>query len=135
MNSCSDLSACAPANTAVATPTRHSIPAPQFLRPRANITSSEEGYVVSLDLPGVKRENLEISFENSELTIVGRRPAPAGDATVLHRESRTGDFRRVFELDANIDATRIGAKLEDGVLTLTLPKAERARARKIEIAA
>lgn len=130
MNSCT--TEIAPSQTA-ATPARTA--APQFLRPRANIVSNENGYVLSLDLPGVKRSDLEISFENGELTIVGRRPANASQATVLHRESRTGDYRRVFELDATIDATAIGAKLEDGVLTLTLPKAERAKSRKIEITA
>lgn len=127
MSTCTDLS-----TSTHAAPARQ---AQQFLRPRANIVSNEQGYVLTLDLPGVKRSDLELSFENGELTIVGRRPAPANEATVLHRESRVGDYRRVFELDASIDATAISASLEDGVLTVTLPKAERAKPRKIEIVA
>ena len=52
---------------------------------------------------------------------------------MLYRESRPADFRRVFEVDGSIDATHIGAGLDQGLLTLTLPKAEAAKPRKIEI--
>jgi HSP20 family protein len=54
-------------------------------------------------------------------------------AEVLYRESRPSDYRRVFELDPAIDSSKISAKMEQGVLTLTLPKTEKVKPRKIEI--
>jgi len=62
--------------------------------------------------------------ENNELTVTGRRSMPAVEGTLLHRESRPENFRRTFELDPSIDAEKISAKIEHGVVSLTLPKAE-----------
>ena len=85
--------------------------------------------------PGVSKENLEMWVENNELTIVGRRSMPIQSrARSLHRESRTENFRRSFELDPSIDAGKISAKIEQGVVTLTLPKAEQVKPRKIAVA-
>lgn len=109
--------------------------AENFLRPAASVTSTNDGYVVTLDLPGVRKSDLEIHLENGELTITGRRAQGPTDSTLVYRESAAGAFRRVFELDSAIDANKIAAKLEDGVLLVQLPKGEQARARKIEIAA
>jgi len=81
-------------------------------------------------MPGVNKEGLEISVENNELTIVGRRSLPAGEGTVIHRESRPENYRRAFELDPSIDANKISAKIDQGVVTLTLPKAEHVKPRK-----
>src|SRR5437762_3491656 len=79
------------------------------------------------------KEGLEISVENNELTILGRRSLPTVDGTVIHRESRTNSFRRTFELDPSIDTGNISAKIEQGVVTLTLPKAEQVKPRKIQV--
>ena len=106
-----------------------------FLRPSASVTSTNDGYVVALDLPGVRKSDLEINLENGELTVTGRRAQGPTDSTLVYRESQAGAFRRVFELDPAIDGSKIAARLEDGVLTIQLPKGEQARARKIEIAA
>jgi HSP20 family protein len=63
---------------------------------------------------------------------VGRRaPAPVGNP--LYRESQTADFRRVFELDPSIESGKINARIEEGILTLTLPKAEKVKPRKITV--
>jgi HSP20 family protein len=72
--------------------------------------------------------------ENNELTIVGRRSLPAVDGTLLHRESRSENFRRTFELDPSIEAEKISAKIEHGVVSLSLPKAEQVKPRKITVA-
>ncbi len=115
------------------TPTR------RYARPAASITETADGFVVQVEMPGVNRQGLEITFENGELTLVGHRaPASAGQEGTptpepLYRESRQSDFRRVFEVDSTIDAARIGANLEQGLLTLSLPKAEAAKPRRIEI--
>jgi HSP20 family protein len=85
-------------------------------------------------MPGVSKENLEMWVENNELTILGRRCMPSVEGTLIHRESRSENFRRSFELDPSIDAGKISAKIEQGVVTLTLPKAEQVKPRKIAVA-
>ena len=104
----------------------------QYVRPRANITENDGGYLVEVEMPGVNKSGLEITFENGELTLVGHRTAPV-QSELLYRESHPADFRRVFEVDSTIDAANIRAQLEQGLLTLTLPKAEAAKPRRIEI--
>lgn len=105
----------------------------QFLAPTASVVENNDGYTLQLEMPGVNKEGLEVSFENNELTLTGRRSLPVIDGTVIHRESRRENFRRTFELDPSIDADRISAKIEQGIVTLTLPKAEKVKPRKIAV--
>ena len=106
----------------------------QYVRPRAHVTETSNEFLLQVELPGVRRDGLEVSFENGELAITGHRtPFQADGAETIYRESRQADFRRVFELDPTVDATKIQARLEQGVLTLALPKAEAARPRRIEV--
>jgi HSP20 family protein len=107
--------------------------AEQFIAPPASVTDSAEGYTLEIEMPGVKKDGLDISFENNELTIIGRRSLPAVEGTLLHHESRAENFRRTFELDPSIDANKITAKIEQGLVTLTLPKAEHVKPRKINV--
>ena len=105
----------------------------EFLAPFASIFETTDGYTLEVEMPGVNREGLDISIENNELTLTGRRSLPAVDGTVLHRESRRENFRRTFELDPSIDGNRITAKIDQGVVTLTLPKSEEVKPRKITV--
>jgi HSP20 family protein len=107
----------------------------EFYVPPVNISETNDQYVVEADLPGVTKDGLEITVEDNELTIVGRRTDFHGvpNAEVLYQESRPGDFRRVFELDPTVDTSKITAKMQQGVLTLTLPKAEKVKPRKITV--
>ena len=105
----------------------------QFIAPVATVLENGDGYTLQVEMPGVNKEGLEMWVENNELTILGRRSASAVSGTVLHRESRRENFRRSFELDPSIDAGRISAKIEQGVVTLTLPKAEQVKPRKITV--
>jgi HSP20 family protein len=99
-----------------------------------NIFESKDGYVLEAELPGVTKEGLEILLEDSELTLVGRRyPETADNAELVYRESSPYDFRRVFTLDPTIETSKIAAKIEDGVLVLNLPKAERVKPRRIAV--
>jgi len=107
--------------------------AEQFTTPPAWVTEIGDGYMLEIEMPGVKKDGLEISFENNELTIIGRRSLPAVEGTLLHRESRPENFRRAFELDPSIDADKISAKIDQGLVTLTLPKAEHVKPRKIAV--
>jgi HSP20 family protein len=105
----------------------------QFIAPAATVLENTDGYTLEVEMPGVTKENLEMWVEKNELTILGRRSTPAVDGTLLHRESRSENFRRSFELDPSIDAGKIIAKIEQGVVTLTLPKAEQVKPRKIAV--
>jgi HSP20 family protein len=104
-----------------------------FVAPEVNIFESQDGYVLQAEIPGVGREGLEISVEGTELTIVGHRVPEELKAQVLHRESSAADYRRVFELDPAIDTAQIEAKVDQGVLTIRLPKSERVKPRKITV--
>ena len=107
--------------------------AEQFNTPPASVTEIADGYMLEIEMPGVKKDGLEISVENNELTIIGRRSLPAMEATLIHRESRPENFRRTFELDPSIDANKISAKIDQGLVSLTLPKAEHVKPRKIAV--
>jgi HSP20 family protein len=107
--------------------------AEQFMTPPASVTEIGDGYTLEIEMPGVKKDGLEISVENNELTIIGRRSLPAVEGTVVHRESRPENFRRMFEIDPSIDAEKISAKIDQGLVTLTLPKAEHVKPRKISV--
>lgn len=107
--------------------------AEQFITPPASVTEIADGYMLEIEMPGVTKDGLEISVENNELTIIGRRSLPAMEGTLLHRESRPENFRRAFELDPSIDANKISAKIDQGLVTLTLPKAEHVKPRKITV--
>lgn len=104
-----------------------------FMSPDVNIFETENGYVLEAEMPGVNKDNLEVTLDANSLTIVGHRPDDAPQATLLYRESRPADFRRVFELDPAIDTARIHAQMTQGLLTLELPKTEAVKPRKIKV--
>ena len=105
----------------------------QFVVPSASVIEAVDGYTLEVEMPGVNKEGLEISVENNELTIIGRRSLRKVEGALLHHESRPVDFRRTFELDPSIDADKISAKVEQGLVTLTLPKTEHVKPRKIAV--
>ena len=84
-------------------------------------------------MAGVNKEGLEISVENGELSITGRKNGAVPEATLVHRESRPNHYRRVFEIDPSIDSAKISARVSQGIVTLTLPKAEEVKPRKITV--
>ncbi len=104
-----------------------------FTTPLANIRETKDGYVLEAEMPGVTKDGLEVTVENGELAIVGRRAAVTEPGRSIYRESRGFDYRRVFELDPSINSGKITAKIEQGVLTLNLPKAESVKPRKIAV--
>ena len=108
-------------------------PRPVFM-PAADIYETKDSIVVLTEMPGVSSEGVDISLERRVLTIRGRS---AGNEHTgyqrVYNEYSDGDYERVFTLSENIDRDRIEATLKDGVLQLVLPKAEAAKARKIEL--
>jgi HSP20 family protein len=107
--------------------------AEQFIAPPASVIEAGNGYTLELEMPGVTKDGLDISVENNELTIIGRRSLPKVEGTLIHHESRPDNFRRTFELDPSIDADKISAKIEQGLVRLTLPKAEHVKPRKVTV--
>jgi HSP20 family molecular chaperone IbpA len=102
--------------------------------PRYGVQETADAFVVTAYLPGVARTDLETSVDGESLTIFGRRTwtAPA-EWTPVYRESRAADYRLVLELDHRVNRDAVKAELQQGVLTLTLPKAEALKPRRIEI--
>jgi len=105
----------------------------EFVAPSVDIFETNEGYLLEAEMPGVNKNGLEITLEGTEITITGHRTnvVPAGEALISER--RPVDYRRTFELDPAIDNSRIAAKMNQGVLTLTLPKSARAKPQKIAV--
>lgn len=100
-----------------------------------DIHETEAGYLLSLDLPGVKKEDIEIESSGNTLIISGTRSHPkALEGVSTHRlERKFGAHKRTFTLPDGIDASKIQANLEDGVLQLSIPKVEAAKPKKIEV--
>jgi HSP20 family protein len=103
--------------------------------PAADIAENENEYSVKLELPGVSKDDVKITMQNSLLTVRGekRREKELKDSS-LHRVERTyGAFQRTFTLPSTVKADRIEASYADGILTITLPKAEEAKPKQIEV--
>ena len=92
-----------------------------------------DAFVIEFDLPGVQPETLDIDVERNVLTVRAERPSKNGDWEMLAAERPTGLFSRQLVLGDNLDLDRLEARYDDGVLRLTVPVAERAKARKIEV--
>lgn len=102
--------------------------------PALNVSEDTEGVVVEAEVPGLQMADLELTIQGDELTIRGRRKAVDGENTVYHRRERgTGEFARFLKLPVEVDADKVAATLTNGVLTITMPKSARAKARKIAV--
>ena len=104
-----------------------------FVAPYVDIESTDSGYVLYAEMPGVNRDGIEITVEDGNLVLLGRRQALSTAGEPLHRETRQHSYRRVYELDPSIDANRISARIEQGILTVNLPKAENLKPRRITL--
>ena len=105
----------------------------EYVSPEVNIFETNDGYVLEAEMPGVNKEGLEITLEGTEITLVGHRQVDPLNGEALFVESRPAEYRRVFELDPAIDASKISARMDQGVLTLTLPKSEQVKPRTIKV--
>lgn len=107
----------------------------QTRRPAYTVNEAADAYAVTVQLPGVAKDGLEITAEDGQVRIVGRRAwrQPAG-WTALHRESADAAYELVLTHDNSIDVEKVAAELTDGVLRVSFPKAEAAKPRKITVA-
>ena len=109
------------------------VPARRFL-PVTDIFETDDALRVILEMPGVDKDNVDLRVENDVLTIEGQVDFTKYQGlTPLYTEYNVGNYARSFELSSKIDQERIGAELKDGVITLVLPKAEKAKPRKIMV--
>lgn len=103
--------------------------------PSINISEDKDAYYVSAELPGVKSADLDLSVTANQLTLSGERKISeqATDVRYHRREREAGRFSRAIALPGDVNAEGVKAKLADGVLTVTVPKAEKTRPRQINI--
>jgi HSP20 family protein len=99
----------------------------------AYVTANE--IVVLANMPGVKPEAVEITLEGDTLTIKGERPAPLGNVDYVMQERTFGKFQRTLNINIPVDADKAEARYENGLLTLTIPKAEAVRPKTIQVTA
>ncbi len=95
-------------------------------RPSSDIRVTNDHYLVSFDMPGVKKEDIKIEVQSNQLVITGERSRQEGSYG-------TASYHRTFMLPDSIDTSKVEAHYEDGVLNIAIPKAESAKARTIEI--
>lgn len=121
------------------TDTRRSCDAPLWSEPRLflpiNVREEADTFVVTAEIPGVAKEDLEIKIDGDTLTIKGeRRPEPiTGEASCHRRERAKGLFQRTFTLPFKVDTENGGATYRNGVLTVTLPKGKPTHRRQITV--
>lgn len=101
--------------------------------PRFDIFETEEELVLYGDLPGVEPADLDIRFENRELTVHGKVAPRHAERRHLYGEYGIGDFYRTFAIGETIDSGKISAELKNGVLSLHLPKTEAVKPRRIAV--
>ncbi len=105
-------------------------------QPAVNLWEQSDALVAELEVPGVAAEQIDISVVGGELSLQIQRPDPLQEDVKYHRRERpVGSLSRVLRLPAGVDDTNVRAELKDGVLTITLPKAEAAKPHRIQVSA
>ena len=115
-------------------PSEAASPPRLLFNPPIDIYETPDGLVLYADLPGVDSEGLDLQVQDNRLTLFGRvTSAVPESAEMMHQEYQIGDFLRSFILSDEVDHDRIQAKLVNGVLRVELPRAPRAKPRRIEV--
>jgi HSP20 family protein len=103
--------------------------------PALDLYQTNDNVVAVLELPGMRKEDIEISLHDGTLTISGERKSSSSNGEQAERTERyVGSFRRSMTLPARVDSSKVTATYRDGILTVTLPKAEEAKPKRIEVA-
>jgi HSP20 family protein len=101
--------------------------------PAYEVWEEKDSFRLRLEMPGLTRDDVEITVESNQLVIQGRRPDWTVGGTVLLRERRVGDYYRAFTLDKTVDTEAITATMKNGILDISLGLAKEAKPRRIEI--
>jgi HSP20 family protein len=102
-----------------------------YATPLVDVESTADGFVLRAEMPGVNKAGIEVTVENGDLILVGHRQPLDVTGEPVYLERRPTDYRRAYELDASIDTSKISARIDQGILIVTLPKAESIKPRKI----
>src|SRR3982751_4711626 len=102
--------------------------------PALDLYQNSDNVIAVVELPGMRKEDIDISLHDGMLTIAGERRSSWGDGENAERTERfSGKFRRSITLPTRVDAGKVSATYKDGILTITLPKAEEAKPKKVEV--
>jgi HSP20 family molecular chaperone IbpA len=104
-----------------------------YFTPRVDIVETDNELTLFADLPGVKPGDVDLRYEQGELALHGRCQPRHPERGALLNEYEVGDFYRAFQIHESIDASKIGAEFKNGVLTIHLPKMEKAKPRQITV--
>ena len=106
--------------------------ATEYFQPAVDISETENELILKYDMPGVDKKDVDITFDKNTLKVIGSVNIESlGDP--VYQETRIGNYSRQFTLPDDIDTERINAEMNDGVLTLKVPKPEKAKPKRIEI--
>ena len=101
--------------------------------PALDLYQTHDNFVAQVELPGMRKEDIEISLHDGTLTIAGERKLESGAENVQRSERYIGKFRRSITLPARVEPNNVTASYRDGILTVTLPKAEEAKPKQIKV--
>lgn len=105
----------------------------QVVRPLGNICEENGQVVLRLEMPGVSKDDVDIRIEDNHLIVLGHRQDPDTQGTYLVRERSRGDFFQRYTLDETVDQSKIDAKMNRGILTISLSLKDEVKPRKIEV--
>jgi HSP20 family protein len=110
-------------------------PAPRRWMPALDVTETKDAYNIDVEVPGLKPEDINVTVDQGMLTIQGERRSEEekGDRSYHRIERRYGSFRRSITLPRDVDASRVQAKYDNGVLHLEVPKSESSQSKRIEV--
>ena len=104
----------------------------QYFQPATDVREMDKEVVLQFDMPGVSSESVELTVEKGTLTVTGTAD-PEEQGTAVYRETHIGNYRRIFSLNEGVDAEHIKADMKSGVLTVRIPKPEKAKPKRIAI--
>ena len=103
-----------------------------YFQPPTDVRETDSHIVIQFDMPGVSRDNVNLTVEKGTLTVTGKAD-PEEQGTAVYRETHVGDYQRTFTLSDDVDTEQISAEMKAGVLTVKVSKAERAKPKRVEI--
>jgi HSP20 family protein len=112
---------------------RESADGEAFRLPVTNVNETDEDFRLTMEMPGVEKKDVRVEIENDQIIVTGEKTEKTETEGLLRREIRSEKFRRSFLLDSAIDRDKVKAKLENGVLKVTLPKKAESVGRKVNI--
>jgi HSP20 family protein len=101
--------------------------------PAADLSETDDAYVIEIELPGVKRQDIDVDVTGNELIVSGETKEREKVGLLRRRTRRTGNFEYRVHLPGGLDTDKIQANLEEGVLTIRVPKSERSKRRKVKV--